>query len=355
MSELDLSKVGLHTARITIKETPTIGEPKKPVFVKIEGQQKSLKIWPDQADKFALKLEAGVEAEATIDVVERTHSQSGEKMIEAWLKSFGGDNKGKQKGGGGYGGGKSYTPKSDAEIHSTSIAGIVKSAIEFGEDTEGVEDLCDIGLRMYIKGLAMVSMGKVEAVPANPQQAEPADTDTLKAEANDYWKSINGTDADMASLKDACAKQNLKAFEVILECKKSNAKVDVILRKVGAVLNRGKAEPGHHRNQVSQTESGKSSEPKPETSESEEEGGEKDWYEEWRKISDAQGWPGFAEANAAWQVVLKKLFPGRAIKKADHLYTQDYYYLVQWGQKAVAGEVDIPAGFKAHAREAANA
>lgn len=346
MSELDLNKVGTYKASITIKETPVKGEDKKPVFIKIDGQSKSLKCWPDQLEKFATLPEAGVTGEATIDVTSRTHSTTGDTVIEAWLKTFGGDNKGKQKGGGGYGGGKAYTPKTDAEIHSPSIAGIVKSAMEFCDEQTPFEDLCELGLKWYFKGLSMVPPGKASAVPASPQEAPAIDTDALKAEANEYWKSIGGTPEQMEELKKACTENSHKSYEIILQGKKTNAKPDVIIRLAGGVPNRGKAEPGPHRDPISPNVSEKplESEEEPET----------DWYVEWRKISDAQGWPGFGEANAAWQVVLKKLFPGRSIKKADHLHTPDYYYLVQWGIRALAGDEDIPAGFKAHAREVAN-
>lgn len=113
------------------------------------GAQKKLKFW--KKNSFSVELTDGAEAELVVEVKEEEYN--GEKLLVPWVKSFGGD---KPKGGGG-GGSRSYTPKSAAEIHSSSVCGILKSAIEF--HPEGWKKVAEEAIGVYEAAIKRLSGG----------------------------------------------------------------------------------------------------------------------------------------------------------------------------------------------------
>lgn len=113
------------------------------------GADKSLKSW--KKNNFSTELTEGATGEMVIEVKET--EWQGESRLEFWVKSFGGD---KPKGGGG-GGSRGYTPKSAAEIHSSSICGILKSAIEFHPD--GWKKVAEEAIGVYEAAIKRLSGG----------------------------------------------------------------------------------------------------------------------------------------------------------------------------------------------------
>ena len=83
-----------------------------------------IKVWKSAPFKDALVV--GAEAEATF----RTEPAKGTYPESKWLASWGGVAEAAEKKFSGGGGGFKSTPKSPQEIHSASIAGIIKSCIE---------------------------------------------------------------------------------------------------------------------------------------------------------------------------------------------------------------------------------
>lgn len=340
MSELDLNRVGTYKSQITIKETPVKGEDKKPVFIKIDGHSKALKCWPDQLEKYVVAPEAGVTAEAEIDVKERTHSTTGEVIIEAWLKSFGGSPQAKGKGGGGFGGGRGFTPKTTEEIHAASICGCVKSAVDMVIHTETLSEkdlprIIDVLADGYWRSLAKA--GKATAAKA-PQEASSTDP---KKEAYDYWIGHGGTPATHKEFKEACVAKGIDWVQHVLDGKNFDQSPDQLLRDLTRPAGSGVLEPGGFRNPITHDHN---TEEEPET----------DWYEEFRAISDELRWPGWAEAKVAWESFTKRVL-GRTVRDPKYLTQDHYYQMLQFALRVKDGTEDAPAGFAARAKEATHA
>lgn len=127
-------------ARVECAEGSKIGK----VF--FEGHEdKPIKFWSSNKDRFGSELAAGVSAEATFETVK---SQKDGYPDEKFLKSWGGI---KAKAFGGGGGGRPSQPKTPVEIHASCVAGIIKSAIEQG-DVDG--SLAKTHLKIYEETVA---------------------------------------------------------------------------------------------------------------------------------------------------------------------------------------------------------
>ncbi len=336
---LNLNQVGKQTATIKIKSLPEPTGSKKVGFIEIEGSPKKLKYWTSSLAKLAKPLEVGAEAEAEIECKESEYN--GEKIIEAWLLSFGGVSQsavGGKQGGGNFGG-RSFTPKSTEEIHAASICGCVKSAADLVVhlDNLKIEDLpriIDILADGYWRSLSKA--GKAPAVKASPQEAPAADP---KKDAYDYWLAGGGTNETHAELKKVCASKGIDWVQHVLEGKRFEALPFDMLRHL-VLPGSGIAEPGDFRNPTVQTVP---AEEEPETN----------WYEAFRAISDELRWPGWAEAQVAWESFCKRVL-GRPIRDPKHLTQDHYFVMTQFALRVKDGTEDAPAGFAARAKEAIN-
>lgn len=339
---LDLNQVGTYKSSIKIAKTPEIGEARKPVFLDIEGQQKKLKFWPDQKEKFLLPLDAGTEGEAEIEVKSRVDN-NGDTVIEAWLKSFGGS---KPKYGGGGGGGRQFTPKTPEEIHSASICGIVKSCIEFSE-AGNFDEFCDQAVAAYMRGMSKVcgSSPKAEAVTASPQQAvvthspmedeqSPPDPYAVyKAEATAYWRETGGTKGQFQALLVVAEKGDKETWQWILEGKATGQSPTEIIRLAtpkGHPEGSGVAEPGDIRNST-----------RSETSSATSPNGTDEDYENWSyEMINALALPGLSlpKEFIPWQLVFRQQFgweyaSAAQIEREDWKRIYDFLGLVSTEQE----------------------
>jgi len=337
-TDLNLNQVGKYKAAITVKSLP---EPKGKVgFIEIEGQQKKIKYWVSGLSKLATPLTVGASAEAEIECKESEYN--GDTIIEAWLTSFGGASQAFQGKGGGA---RPYTPKSEAEIHSASIAGIVKSCLE-QTDLSRFDELFDKALDAYCRGIERVA-GKAEAAKAMPQpQADAVDTNWLSLdrsltneearEGSEYWRSIGGSPEAFADIKHLAP--DIHPAKLFLEAKRLWLQdpvevIRLVVPSYGRIPGSGVAEPGDHRN-------GTRAEMEP---------------SEYRKLffefCESRNWPLFATAPDACKTVYSRVL-GRQIKNATQLKDDDYQALYHWVCRVDSGEEEEPMSFKARAKEA---
>lgn len=112
------------------------------------------KVWDVQA----VTKQAEEEAEGEI-TVEKVTKEGGDHFTV--LSSWGGVTKppyesGERKGGGS---GKGYTPRSPEEVHTSSIAGIIKSAFDAAANTGKItmaDELIDLGIGRYFQAMDKV-------------------------------------------------------------------------------------------------------------------------------------------------------------------------------------------------------
>jgi hypothetical protein len=359
-----LNEEGSFKATFTIKGLPEPAGKGKVGRATVEETNVPLRYWVSDKPKFAKPLEVGASAEVEVAV------KPGQQGLEAWIVSFGGANA--QKGGGNQGGGggqRGYTPKTDAEIHCASVAGIVKSCLDFTKDIGQFDPVFDKAMAAYKRGIDLMSSGKASAVSASPQQAKaPAVADSApfkvvegdqkedpnrqaKADADEYWRSINGSKEEHTQLREICKDRGLKFYEVILKGKQSNASPAAIIRIATGPPAVGIAEPGDHRNPACVPEAASAAVVP------EDEPG-KDWYVEYCDVAARLGWPaGYAEAPTAYQALYKRAL-GRDIKSqalVNRLTPHDFYTLTQFALRVEAGTEDAPFGFKTHTKEAKGA
>lgn len=117
---LDISALGKQSGTVKVSSIEDKGTKMVWLACDQDGQRLPfpVKVWKGDLAKMAVVPAPGVEAAAEIDV------KAGQYGNEALLLSFGGS---PRQGGGG---GRQFVPRSAAEIHSASVAGIVKSCIE---------------------------------------------------------------------------------------------------------------------------------------------------------------------------------------------------------------------------------
>ncbi|MBN9503630.1 MAG: hypothetical protein BGO01_20710 [Armatimonadetes bacterium 55-13] len=348
-SPVDLSKIGPQRATITITE---ITDKDKLAFINIEGFGKPLKVWKSSMTKFATPLEVGATAEAELDV------KAGNYGNEAFITTFGGPNK-SSGGFAGKGGGntRSFTPKTSAEIHSASIAVIVKTAIESAmqmrlEDLEvNIERIAAVGLKCFTQGLKQVEQCAPAPAQRNDRsQAKPQASDESKKLAKDYWNDGGGTQAELTELIEICKAKGWKSSDRILQGKSAGMTPSQILVRARTESNQGKAEPGGFRNCVKSTPGAPAiPEETPDSviesilAECEDHGFGFD------EICEIMHWPTFALHGAACSREYSRVL-GRTISKPTQLTEHDRYCLHRWALRMVRGLEEIPFAFQAHSK-----
>lgn len=131
-------------------------------WVSFEGLDKKCVAWKDSKYPPTTPLAEGNEDELIIELKEETDQKDGSTFNLAWVYAFG---KPKSKGSGGRGGGGSYVPKSQEEIHSAGICGVIKSGLELCSannitEPEVARSLVWAGVEAYIDGIKQLTGGK---------------------------------------------------------------------------------------------------------------------------------------------------------------------------------------------------
>lgn len=354
LGDIDFNQLGKHQVEITIKALEPNSK-NTAGWVVLDGFERKLKYITSGANKFAMKLEPGAKQVAEISIEEDEYN--GVKSKVPFIRSFGGPSPTQQRGNGSS---KPFTPRSPEEIHASSVAGIVKSTLDYCKDLNEFDKVFEKAIHAYKRGVDLMS-GKANAAQATPQEApvqEPVPATTnppapakdvadpafaAKADADSYWQSIGGDAEQHNQLREACRAAGLKFWDVILEGKASNADPTSILRMVNTIAARGKVEPGVHRNSTSA--SGKSSETL-----AEEEPEEIDYYVEFTKLCELHNWPTFGADPTACKTIYTRVL-GRTIRSAIHLTPHDYYQLFLWAKEIEAGREEEPFSFKAYAKD----
>lgn len=112
----------------------------------LEGWRGNIKVWTKTADGMGLKIGHKFDA---LEIEGKENDYNGEISVERWFVEP--PKAGGFKGGGGGGFGRSYVPKTSEEIHSASLCGLIKSAIEFGG--KDWKDVARDAIAIYTTGI----------------------------------------------------------------------------------------------------------------------------------------------------------------------------------------------------------
>lgn len=124
----------------------------KVVQFTIEGYKGTIKVWRSQLGEGGLlKVEQTI-PDLTIECKEDTFE--GNPVLERWMVLPKASNGQAWRGGGG-GGYRTNPPKTPAEIHSSSLSGIVKSAIECGG--KDWKTIATAAIDVYCEGIKKVA------------------------------------------------------------------------------------------------------------------------------------------------------------------------------------------------------
>mgnify|MGYP001810374650 CR=1 FL=1 len=153
MSEIELknlpTEVGTHKiGKAVVAKVNDKGG--KVVQFQIEGYRGFIKVWRSLlGESGVLKVEQEI-PDLTIEVKEDTYQ--GQPVLECWMEMPKPANAGGKGGGGGY---RQNPPKSPAEIHASSICGLIKSAIECGG--KDWEVIATKAIDVYASGIKKVA------------------------------------------------------------------------------------------------------------------------------------------------------------------------------------------------------
>ena len=116
----------------------------------LEGWRGNIKVWAKTADGMGLKIGHKFDA---LEIEGKENDYNGEISVERWFVEP--PKAGGFKCGCGGGFGRSYVPKTPAEIHSPSICGLIKSATECGG--KDWELIATKAIEVYCEGIKKVA------------------------------------------------------------------------------------------------------------------------------------------------------------------------------------------------------